>query len=125
MGACDREVAKWISCGDRRGSRRRGIDELRRPSWTIDKCGEVESEELLELEVLRTRRRWGGGGSGVPIKDGDWSMRRQGLKYDCRMRKSGEGGGRGCFERRRSDFFLPSALDSPTTISTLWERLRR
>jgi hypothetical protein len=40
---------------------------------------EVESEELLELEALRNRRR-GGVGSVIVIDDDDWSMRRQGLK---------------------------------------------
>lgn len=95
---------------------------LLRFSWIMDKRVEVESEESLELEALRKRRR-GRVGSGVMVDDDDWSMRRQGLKYDCRMRKSEEGAGGGCFERARRVLFLPDALRSPVTISTLLERL--
>lgn len=103
---------------------------LRRFSWIIDKRPEVESEELLGLGEAGNRRRWGEAGSGVPIGGCEWSMRLQGLKYDWRMRKSGEGGGRGCLERHRSDLILPGGLvpgvfDWVITISTLWERLCR
>lgn len=78
------------------------------------------SEELWNL------RRLVEAGSGVVNEGGDWSMRRHGLKYDWWIRKSGEGGGRGCRERRRRDLNLPGALglgSPPITISALWERL--
>jgi len=39
------------------------------------------------------------------------------------MRKSEEGGGGGFLERLRIDPLLTGALESPVTISTLWERL--
>ena len=71
-----------MSCGDWRGIRKRGANVLLRFSWIMDKRAEVESEESLGLDVLRTRRRRGRVGSEIVIEYDDWSMRRQGLKYD-------------------------------------------
>jgi hypothetical protein len=78
-------------------------------SWIMDKRAEVESEESLELEALRKRRR-SRVGSGVMVEDDGRSMHRQGLKYDCRMRKSEGGAGGGCLERAGSVLFLPDAI---------------
>lgn len=97
---------------------------LPRFPWITDKRVEFGSEESLWLEVLRNRRRRGRvAGSEIVIEHEDWSMRRQGLKYDCRMRKSVEGGGGGRLERLRRVLFFTGALVSPVTISALWERL--
>lgn len=98
---------------------------LRRFSWIIDRRVEVAREESLQLEELMNRRRRGEVGSGALIEADDSSIRRQGLKYDCRIIKSREGGGRGCFVRIRNDLFFPVALDCPITISALRERLCR
>jgi len=116
-----------MSCGDWRGVRRRETDVLPPISWMADKRAEVESDELLRLEALRNRRRCGEVGSRAPTEGDDWSMLRHGLKYDCRMRKSGEGAGRARLEfgRLRSDLLLLGPPDSPVTISALWERFCR
>jgi len=98
---------------------------LLRFSWPIDNRAEVESEASLELGALWNRRRRGELGSEVIIEDDESRIRRQGLKYDCRMRKSEEGLGGGCFERLRNDFFFPGVLEAPITISALLERLCR
>lgn len=109
-----------MSCGDWRGVRKREADLPPRFSWIMDKRPEDETEESLKLDALWNLRRRG---SVAVIEDDDWSVRRQGLKYDCRMRKSEEGAGRGFLERLRIEPLLPGALESPVTISTLWERL--
>jgi len=109
-----------MSCGDWRGVRNRGADFPPRFSWIMDKRPEDETEESLKLDALRNRRRRG---SVVGIGAGAWSVRRQGLKYDCRMRKSEEGAGGGFLDRLRIEPLLPDGLESPVAISALWERL--
>lgn len=89
-------------------------------SWITDRRPEDETEESLKLDALRNRRRRG---SVVVGGDDGWSVRRQGLKYDCRMRKSEEGAGGGFLERVRIEPLLPGGLESPVKTSTLWERL--
>ena len=91
----------------------------------IDKRVEVERDVSLQLEEFMNLRRRGEVVSGALIEADDSSMRRQGLKYECRVIKSVEGGGRGCFERTRNDLFFPDTLDCPITTSTLRERLCR
>lgn len=125
IGACTREVASWVSCGDWGGIRKREMDMLPRFSGIIDKRAEVEMEESLQLEAFMNRRRRGDEGSGVLVEDDDSRMRLQGLKYDWRMIKSVEGAGRGRFERKRSDLLLPDALDCGMMTSALCERLWR
>ena len=109
-------MARRISCGDWREVRKREADFPPRFSWIMDKRPEVETEESLKLEALWNRRRRG---SVLVVETDDWSVRRQGLKYDCRMRKSEEGAGGVFLERLRSDPLLPDGLVSPVTISTL------
>jgi len=109
-----------MSCGDWMKERKRGAYFLPpRLSWIMDNRPD-ETEESLWSDALMNRRRRG---SVIVIEGGGWSVRRQGLKYDCRMRKSEEGAGGGFLERLRSDPLFPAVLESPVTTSVLWERL--